>query len=265
MKKVVKLSALVLALVMAFGVLLVGCSNQKESFTVGFDASFPPYGYKDDNGNYVGFDIDLAKEVAKRNDWEIKLQAIDWDAKDMELKSGTIDCIWNGFTINNREKDYTWSDAYVDNSQVVVVKKDSGIKTFADLKDKNVVVQTDSSAQNVLTSKEDNKKMLDLAATFKELQIVPEYNTAFLNLESGLSDAIAMDIGVAEYQIESRGDTFVILEEQLATEQYGIGFKLGNTELRDQVQKTLDEMTKDGTFLKIAKKWKLQDSVIIAE
>lgn len=264
MKKFVKLSALVLALIMAFGVLLVGCSKQ-ESFTVGFDASFPPYGYKDDKGNYVGFDIDLAKEVAKRNDWKIELQAIDWDAKDMELNSGTIDCIWNGFTINNREKDYTWSAPYVDNSQVVVVKKDSGIKTLADLKDKNVVVQTDSSAQDVLTSKEDNKKMLDLAATFKELQIVPEYNTAFLNLESGASDAVAMDIGVAEYQIESRGDAFVILEEQLATEQYGVGFKLGNTELRDQVQKTLDEMTKDGTFLKIAKKWKLQDSIAIAE
>jgi len=265
MKKVIKLSALILALVMAFGVLLAGCGKEKKTFTVGFDASFPPYGYKDDEGNYVGFDIDLAKEVAKRNDWEIKLQPIDWDAKDMELKSGTIDCIWNGFTINGREKEYTWSDAYVDNSQVVVVKKDSGIKTLADLKDKIVAVQTDSSAENVLTSEEDNEKMLALAATFKDLQVVPEYNTAFLNLESGSVDAIAMDIGVAEFQIEKRGDAFVILEEQLATEQYGIGFKLGNTELRDQVQNTINEMMDDGTFLKIAKKWKLQDSVIIAD
>lgn len=269
MKKFIKSLALVLAVIMAFGILLAGCNNDKDdakkSFTVGFDASFPPYGYKDDNGDYVGFDIDLAKEVAKRNGWEIKLQPIDWDAKDGELNSGTIDCIWNGFTINGREDKYTWSDAYVDNSQVIVVKKDSGIKALKDLAGKIVAVQTDSSAYNVLTSEEDNEEMLALSKTFKKLDVVPEYTTAFLNLDSGSVDAIAMDIGVAEYQIETRGDKYIILEEQLATEQYGVGFKKGNTELCDQVQKTLNEMMKDGTFLKIAEKWKLQDSVIIAE
>ncbi len=264
MKKTFKISALVLALVMSFTMLFVGCKKEDKTFTVGFDASFPPYGYKDDSGNYVGFDIDLAKEVAKRNGWEIKLQPIDWDSKDMELSSGTIDCIWNGFTINVREDDYTWSDPYVDNSQVIVVKKDSGIKTLADLAGKTVVVQTDSSAQSVLADKED-KKMVALSSGFKKIDVVPEYNTAFLNLEAGSVDAIAMDVGVAEYQIESRGDKFVILDEQLATEKYGIGFKKGNTELRDQVQTTLNDMMKDGTFLKIAEKWKLQDSVIIAE
>ncbi|MEG1244367.1 MAG: transporter substrate-binding domain-containing protein, partial [Oscillospiraceae bacterium] len=220
MKKFMKSASMFLALAIVFSVLLIGCGKEKKTFTIGFDASFPPYGFRDDNGDYAGFDIDLAKEVAKRNGWEIKLQSIDWDTKDAELKSGTIDCIWNGFTINGREKEYTWSDPYVDNSQVIVAKKDSGIKALADLAGKSVAVQTKSSAETVLTSKEDNKKMLDLAATFKKLDVVPEYNTAFLNLESGAVDAIAMDIGVAEYQIKKRGDKFIILEEQLAAEQY---------------------------------------------
>ena len=89
--------------------------NDDKTLVVGFDAEFPPYGYKDDNGSYTGFDLDLAKEVCKRNNWTFKAQPIDWDAKDAELESGSIDCIWNGFTINGRENDYTWSDAYIDN------------------------------------------------------------------------------------------------------------------------------------------------------
>ena len=234
------------------------------TFVLGFDASFPPYGYMDENGEYTGFDIDLAKEVCARRGWTLELRPIDWDAKDFELSSGSIDCIWNGFTINGREEDYLWSDPYVDNSQVIVVAKDSGIETLADLEGKLVEVQADSSALAVLTSEEDNEEMLALAATFKELKTVPEYNTAFIDLESGAADAIAMDIGVAKYQIESRGgDAFVILEEQLAAEQYGIGFALENTELRDLVQETLDEMMADGKFMEIATAWGLQDSVIV--
>lgn len=123
-----------------------GDTDKQQTFTVGFDAEFPPYGYKDDNGEYIGFDLDLAQEVCDRNDWKLKKQPIDWDSKDMELKTGMIDCIWNGFTINGRENDYTWSVPYVDNSQVVIVKKDSKIKELSDLAGKVVAVQTDSSA-----------------------------------------------------------------------------------------------------------------------
>lgn len=262
MKRIIALILAVLTAMLA----LAGCGNEKASkktFTIGFDASFPPYGYKDGN-DYVGFDIDLAKEVASRRGWEINLKPIDWDSKDFELNSGTIDCIWNGFTINGREDKYTWSDPYVDNSQVIVVKKGDGISALSDLAGKTVVVQTDSSAESALTSEEDNDTLLALTASFKALQRVPEYNTAFLNLESGAADAVAMDIGVAEYQIKSRGaDKFEILSEKISSEKYGIGFKLGNTELRDQVQSTLDEMMKDGKFLETAKKWELENSVII--
>ncbi|MGN0171726.1 MAG: amino acid ABC transporter substrate-binding protein [Acutalibacteraceae bacterium] len=269
----------VLAILMMVGA-LAGCSSSPAqggeatstttaaktdatTFTVGFDAAFPPYGYIDESGNYVGFDLDLAAEVVARNGWELKLQPIDWDSKDMELNSGTIDCIWNGFTMNGREDQYTWSSAYVDNSQVVVVKANSGISTLKDLAGKTVLVQADSSALAALTEEEDNEDNLALAATFKALEQVPDYNTAFLNLESGAADAIAMDIGVAKYQVESRADQYVILDEKIASEQYGIGFKLGNTELRDKVESTLLEMVADGTFKTISDKWGQTESVIL--
>ena len=274
MKKVIAIAAAALMLL----TLLAGCGNntttpdngeqtQTKTFTVGFDAEFPPYGYQDENGEYVGFDLDLAAEVCARNGWELVKKPINWDSKDMELETELIDCIWNGFTINGREDKYTWSTPHVDNSQVVVVGKDSGIASYADLAGKIVAVQADSSALAALTENEDgsNDENIALAESFEKLVEVPDYNTAFMNLEAGAVDAIAMDIGVAQYQLEQRGDAFVILDGTLAAEQYGIGFKLGNTELRDAVQKTLDEMAADGTFAKIAEKWGLAQAVCLGK
>ena len=238
--------------------------NSDKQFIVGFDAEYPPYGYKDDNGEYVGFDLDLAQEVCARNGWELVKQPIDWDSKDMELNSGSIDCIWNGFTITGREDDYTWSKPYVDNSIVVVVKEGSGIEKKEDLAGKVIAVQADSSGLAALTDEEDNEENLKLAASFSDLQQVADYNTAFMNLEAGAVDAIVVDIGVADYQLESRTG-FVMLDDKIRTEQYAVGFKLGNEELRDQVQSTLDEMVKDGTFDDIAKKWDLSDMVCLGK
>jgi His/Glu/Gln/Arg/opine family amino acid ABC transporter permease subunit len=233
------------------------------TFIVGFDAEFPPYGYKDDNGEYVGFDLDLAQEVCDRNGWTLKKQPIEWNSKDMELNSGSISCIWNGFTMNGREDDYTWTKPYVDNSQVVVVRKDSGITQLSDLSGKVVAVQADSSALAALTGEDASEENKTLCATFKDLQQVGDYNSAFMNLESGAVNAICMDIGVANYEIESRGDKFMMLEDRLSSEEYGIGFKKGNTELRDKVQATLLDMLADGTFEEIAKKWGLEESVCL--
>lgn len=238
--------------------------NSDKQFIVGFDAEYPPYGYKDDNGEYVGFDLDLAQEVCARNGWELVKQPIDWDSKDMELNSGSIDCIWNGFTMTGREDDYTWSKPYVDNSIVVVVKEGSGIEKKEDLAGKVVAVQADSSGLAALTDEEDNEENLKLAASFSDLQQVADYNTAFMNLEAGAVDAIVVDIGVADYQLESRTG-FVMLDDKIRTEQYAVGFKLGNEELRDQVQSTLDEMVKDGTFDDIAKKWDLSYMVCLGK
>lgn len=221
------------------------------TFTVGFDQEFPPMGFVGDDGEYTGFDLELAQEVAKRLGLEYVPQPIAWDAKDMELESGTIDCVWNGFTMNGREDSYTWTTAYMDNSQVFVVAADSGIAALADLAGKVVEVQMDSSAEAAL---KDNP---ELAGTFAALQTTPDYNTAFMDLEMGAVDAIAMDVIVAGYQLEQRGESeqFVILEETLASEEYGVGFKKGNEELRDKVQAALEEMAADGTMEEISNKW----------
>lgn len=260
MKK--KLSVLLAASMMA--ILLAACGSDGKTFTVGFDAEFPPYGYMDDNGEYVGFDLELAQEVCKRNNWTLVKQPINWDSKDMELSSGTIDCIWNGFTMDGREDAYTWSSPYIDNSQVFVVAADSGIVAFADLAGKAVGVQQDSSALSALNNEEEAANIA-LRDSFASLTEYADYNTAFMDLEAGALDAVAMDIGVADYQIESRGDGYVMLEEKLATEQYGVGFLLGNEELRDTVEETLMKMVEDGTFMEIAQKWGLEDSVCLGK
>lgn len=236
----------------------------EKEFIVGFDAEFPPYGYLDENGEYVGFDLDLAEEVCNRNGWKLVKRPISWDSKDSELASGAISCIWNGFTMNGREDQYTWTTPYVDNSQVVIVKKGSGIQKLTDLKGKILVVQADSSALAALTGDDATKENKAICKSLKELQQVADYNSAFMNLESGMVDAIAMDIGVASYQLSAKKDRFDMLDERLSSEEYGVGFKKGNTELRDTVQTTLLGMLYDGTFEKIAKKWELTDSVCLS-
>ncbi|MEI3333549.1 MAG: amino acid ABC transporter substrate-binding protein [Coprococcus sp.] len=270
--------ALCMTVVLAMGCLLTGCGSsdtgaksttgsaaagteaagtqttdgEKKTFTVGFDASFPPYGYQE-NGEYVGFDLDLAQEVCDRNGWELVKTPIDWDAKNMELNSGAIDCIWNGFTLNGREDDYTWTPAYINNTQVFAVNKNSGITKAADLAGKNVLVQADSSALAALQD-EENTDIKVLADSFGSLTQVPDYESALMELEAGSADAVAMDEGVALTK-QAQNDNIVILDDVISQEQYGIAFKKGNDELRDQVWSTLVEMEKDGTVDKIAAKY----------
>ena len=226
---------------------------------VGFDQDFPPMGFVGDNGEYTGFDLDLAKEVASRLGLEYKAQPIAWDSKDMELESGNIDCIWNGFTITGREDDYTWTTPYMANKQVFVVANDSDIKSQADLAGKVVEVQADSSAEAAL------KENQDLANTFGQLLTTPDYNTAFMDLEQGAVDAVAMDVIVAGYQIKQRNADFKILDDSLSEEEYGVGFKKGNTELRDKVQGALEEMAADGTLAKISDEWFGEDVTTIGK
>ncbi|MDD6342953.1 MAG: transporter substrate-binding domain-containing protein [Coprococcus catus] len=237
-----------------FGTEAVGTetAGNGKTFTVGFDASFPPYGYQE-NGEYVGFDLDLAQEVCDRNGWEIVKTPIDWDAKNIELNGGSIDCIWNGFTMNGREDDYTWTPAYINNTQVFAVNKNSGIKKAADLAGKNVLVQADSSALAALQD-EENTDIKALADSFGSLTQVPDYESALMELEAGSADAVAMDEGVALTK-QAQNDNIVILDDVISQEQYGIAFKKGNDELRDQVWSTLLEMEKDGTVDKIAAKY----------
>lgn len=250
---------LAVILVMPMGACL-SKSDDNKKFVVGFDAGFPPYGYRDDNGEYVGFDLDLAEEVCSRRGWELVKQPINWDSKDMELSARTIDCIWNGFTMSDdRINSYTWTEPYIDNSQVFVVEKDSGIRSFEDLEGKIVAVQAASSALDALRA-DDCKELL---SSFKNLEEVPEYNTAFMNLEARSVDAIALDVGLAKYQLKNRGEGFVILDRPILNEKYGVAFLKGNDALRDRVQETLYEMLGDGTLNKIAEKWELSENIIL--
>ena len=234
-------------------------TSEGGTFTVGFDQDFPPMGFVGEDGEYTGFDLELAQETAKRLGLTYVVQPIAWDAKNMELESGNIDCIWNGFTMTGREDEYTWSEPYMENSQVVVVMEDSGIETLEDLAGKIVEVQADSSAEAAL------KEMPDLTSTFGTLQTTPDYNTAFMDLEMGSVDAIAMDVIVAGYQMQEREGSFKILEESLASEEYAIGFKKGNTELCEKVQQTLEEMAADGTMAEISEKWFGEDITTVGK
>ena len=229
------------------------------TFTVGFDQDFPPMGFVGEDGQFTGFDLDLAAEAASRMGREIVYQPIAWDSKDAELSAGTIDCIWNGFTIEGREDGYTWSEPYMANEQVFVVKAGSDIQSAADLAGKIVEVQADSSALEAL---EGNS---ELTGTFAQLLTVPDYNTALMDLEMGTVDAVAMDSTVANYKITTGGLDAVVLSDIISTEQYGVGFKLGNEALRDEVQAVLDEMAADGTMAAISQEWFGTDITILGK
>ena len=229
-------------------------SDDISTLTVGFDQSYPPYGYVGDDGEYTGFDLDLAAEVAKRNGWDLELEPIDWDAKDTLLNSGAISCIWNGFTMENREDDYTFSAPYVLNKQVVVVRADSGIGSLEDLAGKTVLTQVDSAAEAVL-----NGDKADLTATFASLDTISDYNTAFMQLESGAVDAVACDLSIAQYQLAGK-DIYVQLDEELSKENYAVGFKKGNQALADAVTATLKDMTDDGFIEQLCEKY-AQDGI----
>ena len=231
-------------------------------FTVGFDAEYPPYGYMDENGEYTGFDLELAQAVCDLEGWELVKKPINWDSKDMELNSGSIDCIWNGFTMNGREDDYTFSDSYVDNSQVIVVAEDSGIDTLDALAGKVVGVQAASAALELL-QREEGGGQKALADTFGSLNEFADYNTAFTELQAGALDALAIDIGVAKYQIKSRGDGYKIVDETLNTEQYAVAFKKGNQELCDKINADLQKLTDDGTVAELAEKYEIADMVTL--
>ena len=260
-KKLLGLVACVATLALS-GALLAGCSGSgdktggdsadgKETLTVGFDQSYPPYGFVGDDGEYTGFDLDLAAEVAERNGWGLELSAIDWDAKDALLSSGSINCIWNGFTMEGREDDYTFSEPYMLNEQVIVVKADSGIADADGLAGKTVMTQVDSAALDVLEG-----DAADLAATFNggAPQTIGDYNNAFMQLESGMVDAVACDLSIANYQMSAKPDAYVIIET-LSSEHYAVGFAQGDEDLAATVTDTLKEMYEDGTVQELCDKY----------
>lgn len=266
-----KLLSITIISLMAFTLFAAGAAEKgvdtslddviaKGSFILGLDDSFPPMGFRDESNEIVGFDIDTAREVASRIGVELVTQPIDWNAKEMELATGNIDCIWNGFTVTDeRREQMLFSDPYVDNAQVIVVRGDSPVQTIADLEGATVGVQAGSSAQDAIN---DTSGFVD---TIGEVIEFKENLTALMDLEIGGCDAVVMDLLVANDNINRSGSDFRILDETLVKEEYAIGFRLKDVALRDAVQRELNAMAADGTLAEIATKWFGADITVVGK
>lgn len=220
-------------------------------FKHGFDLDYPPYSYINDDGTMGGFDVELCQAVCEHLGWEYEAVPFNWDAKDAELNAGSCDCIWSGFTVNGREDDYTWSIPYSDNTQMIMVAKDSGISTLADLAGKTVGVQTATSAFDLLNDEEGQKALAD---TFAALQVYETYTIAFNDLKAGAIDAIAVDVTTGGFLMSDEPD-YCFLDEALGSEQYAIGFRKGDQELCDTINKALEDLVADGTYDKIGQEY----------
>jgi polar amino acid transport system substrate-binding protein len=220
-------------------------------FKQGFDLDYRPYSFYDDNGDMGGFDVELAQAVCDYYGWKYKAVPFNWDNKDAELNAGSCDCIWSGFTINGREDDYCWSKPYSDNTQKIMVVKDSGITDLAGLAGKKVGVQTATSAYDLLNDEEGQKELAD---TFASLDVFDTYTIAITDLKAGAIDAVAVDATRAA-EAMAQDDSLVCLDEDLGSEQYGIGFRKDDTELCDKINEALDALAADGTVAKIAAKY----------
>ena len=240
---------------------LYGCGSSSSSsepaaegtftFKHGFDLDYPPYSYRNDNGEIGGFDVEMAQAVCNYYGWQYEAVPFNWDAKDAELNAGSCDCIWSGFTLNGREDDYLWSMPYSDNTQMIMVNKNSGIATLADLAGKKVGVQTATSAYDML---QDEEGQAALAATFASLEVYDTYTIAFNDLKAGAIDAIAIDVTSGNYLMSGEAD-YTFLDEELGSEVYAIGFRKDDTELCDQVNAALEALAADGTVATIAENY----------
>ena len=210
--------------------------KERGTFVLGLDDSFPPLGYRDKNNEIIGYDIDLAKEVAKRLGVNFKAQPIDWDAKEMELETGKIDCIWNGFTITEeRKKQVDFTIEYTTSNQVVVVKKDSNITNLNDIKDKRISVQLGTVADQYVTKNYKNVKVNRL----KKFLIAAE------DVKNNKSDCIVMDALPAKELVKSNPE-LKILDGVLFQDKYGMAVKKGNQELLNTINQVLERLISEG-------------------
>ena len=264
MKKVL---ALILVLAMT-AVMAAGCGGSDSGkdasaekygegweFKHGFDRDFPPYSHIDDSGETTGFDVELAQAVADYYGWKYTGVPINWDAKDAELESGSIDCIWSGFTKSPaREDKYAWSEPYSVNTIKIMILEGSDIKSVDDLKGKKVGVQTETSAQEMMDTPEAEGGCKELADTFGEVVVSDVYTTSINDLKAKAIDAIMIDISTGNYQMQ-RVDGLAYLDEDICDEVYAVGFRTDDTELRDKVNEALKALADDGTMLEIGKKY----------
>ncbi len=261
---------LVLIMIIVASLVLTGCNETaggdkswdnvkaKGVFVMGLDDSFPPMGFKDDKGEVVGFDVDAAREVCKRLGVELKLQSIEWTAKNQELDTGNIDCIWNGFSISEERKEQVlFTEPYMNNRMVLVVNTSSNLTKLADFEGKKVGLQAGSSAADALNASADFKAKLGGVVEFDENLM------ALMDLEKGGIDAVLMDEVVAIYNIMTGNKDMLVIDDALSSEEYGVGFRKADKELMKKVEDTLKEMAADGTLAQIANKWFEKDITTI--
>jgi polar amino acid transport system substrate-binding protein len=256
-----KKSISLLLTTLATGVLLLGCGKQEAPqaaaakpaavtrIVVGLDDNFPPMGFRDKENKLIGFDIDLAREAAKRLGAEVEFKSIDWNAKEAELNGKRVDALWNGLTITEKRKEnIAFTTPYLENRQIVVVVAKSPLKSKADLAGKVVGLQEGSSAVEAVEKDA-------VAKSIKELKKYGDNVTALMDLSTGRLDALVVDEVVGRYYVAKKPGEYVVLEENFGTEEYGVGVRKGDTELLAKLQKTMDEMKKDGSAARISTTW----------
>ncbi len=254
-----RIATIMLTIVAVFS-LLAACSSKQEekdnTLVIGIDDKFAPMGFRDENNKITGFDIDYAKAAAEKMGVKVKFQPIDWKTKETELSSGRIDLIWNGYTITDERKEKVlFTKPYLKNAQVVVTREDSKLTKLDDLKGKVVGLQSLSSASDALNANPVKSKI-------KTITEFSDNVLALSDLKSGRVDAVVIDEVVIKYYMSKEKETFKILEESLAPEEYGVGVKKGNEDLLKQLQGALDELNEDGTAAKISEKWFGENKVL---
>lgn len=247
---------------LSLGALLAACSKQESApaaapapaaatkIVVGLDDNFPPMGFRDDKNQLVGFDIDMAKEAAKRLGLEVEFKPIDWSAKEAELSGKRVDALWNGLTITEeRKQNIAFTAPYMENHQIIVVPAGSAIKTKADLAGKVVGAQEGSSAVDAI------KKEDAVFKSFKEFKTFGDNVTALMDLTTGRLEAVVVDEVVGRYYVAKKPDAYAVLGDNFGTEEYGVGLRKDDTEFHGKLEKALADMKADGAAAKIAEQW----------
>ena len=251
-----KILALAFALVLTMSVTLA----LADTFKMGIDAEYPPFSYLDDNGDYAGFDVEMCKAVCEMNGWDLEIVPVNWDFKLISLDNKEHDCIWSGMTILDtmKEAGYVLSFPYFDSTQVVLTKADAGISTLADLAGKRVAVQRGTSGDTLL-----QEDQAELASTFEGGAAVTmdDFTVCVTELAAGGVDAVVIDLPVAQKHQKDHAD-FVILEETLGSEQYGICFRSGEEELCKKVEDSIMKLVEDGTYQALGEKYGLDPNVL---
>ena len=249
-----KFIALLLAMMMVFALCACAGNDAKEddqfTFVMGIDPEYPPFSYLGDDGEYTGFDVEICKAACDLLGWNFEVFGVNWDQKLIQLDAGECDCVWSGMTLldSMKEAGYVISAPYYDNAQVIMVKEGSDIKSSADLAGKLVAVQLGTSGESLLAEDGD---LADLSATFEDLITCNSFLNCFSELGGGSVDAVIVDKPVATaYAAENEG--FVVLDEMLGQEPYGIAFRSGDAELCKQMEDAVAQLVENGTYAEIA-------------